>query len=382
MAAFTQNVTLNGVDPFTLGINTIQWFDARVQRASAFNPEPADSYTLNITLAGAAWRIEQFRLSEFNITTAINDSVGSGRRIEVLRLGDSGTTVNLLDTRIDYIRGFSTENNVINLGSQTTTSVELFNGNDRVVNGSGFTRSIATGDGNDTVVVGQGKVVNVSLDDGNDTLQTSGSGEIESLRAYGNVTVTMSGNSRIEQAFLNGPDVRVTMNDTARMFTLKTGEGTNRITTGNGFFETYHNFNGTNILNLGAGGTGQVLLSGSAGTQTVTSAGYLGSLQVFDNARATVTLNGSPRTGRSSSASCAPAGGTTLWCSAPGGRSSWTSARATTRCASWRWTRRAGWWCRAARGSIRSTSLGSRRRCRSICRRSARSRTSAGRTGR
>jgi hypothetical protein len=292
MAVFIQNVTLNGVDPFTLGVNTFQWFDAWVGRASVVNHSLRDSYSINITLTGTRWRIEHLRINDFNITTTINDSVGTGRRIEYLRLGDGGTTVNLIDTRVNYIRGFSDENNVINLGSQTTTSVELFDGNDRVVNGVGFTGSIATGSGDDTVIVGQGTVGYVMLGPGNDTLQMSGNGLILSLRTYGNVTVTMSDNSEIEQAHLTGADVRVTMTDNARIFTLKTGEGTNRITTGNGFFETYHNFNGTNILNLGAGGTGQVLLSGSAGTHTVTSAGFLGSLQVYDNARATVTLNG------------------------------------------------------------------------------------------
>lgn len=350
MANLIENVTLDGVTPATLTGTTFNWFGGIMPRMFGFNSNQGDTLTVNFFVTGAGWRIEHLRLSQFNVSANFVDVAGANGRIEYLRLGDGGSTVSLINTRIDYIRGFDTENNTITLGSQTTTAIALFNGNDEVTGGSGYTELISTGSGNDTVTGGSGGIGLARLGDGNDrfvagtgyvealragngddtvilgngarmglvhlgsgsdSLRLGGNGFaqsvisdgsanitlngdslIESLRAYDSATITLNGTATIQQAFLTGPQVRLTLNDSSRIFTLKTDQGVNRITTGDAWFESYYNFNGTNFLTIGTGGVGQITLAGSAANRhTVSADGWVGSLQVYDDVRVSVVLN-------------------------------------------------------------------------------------------
>ena len=106
------------------------------------------------------------------------------------------------------------------------------------------------------------------------------------------MNLTLNGDSRVVSATLGDGDDTITVNDTSRIFLLKMGQGTNTLTTAGGNLESIYSFSGVNTLNIGAGGAQQIVLSGDAGLQTVSSTGFIGSLQVYD-AQASFTLTGS-----------------------------------------------------------------------------------------
>ena len=314
MAVFVENATLDGVSPFTLMGREFNFDGAFLGYLSLFNPDAGNSYTFNLSLTGAPWTIATLRFSGFNMALNLTDANdGQERRIDYLRLGPGDNVIDVNATRIRHIQGFDTENNRIELGAGRVTSIELQNGNDTVVGGSGEIRSVGlgngddrftagtgwvafleTGSGNDRVTVGQdGRVGSVDLGSGNDIVTVSGNGRIESLRGFdGNKTITLSGDARIAQMQLGGGTNTVTLTDTARIFSLKMDSGSNVVTTGQGFLESFYSFDANNTLTFN-GGVGQVTLSAdSAVRHTIVANEFLGSLQVFDNARTTVTLAG------------------------------------------------------------------------------------------
>lgn len=318
MADFVQNLTFNGVNDFTLITRTYSWSEASFGSVEGYNPNSAvDNYLVNLTAAGS-WQLRSLTFGEAVGMTFTDTADGGTRRINFLRLGEDGANITLgAGTRIDYIRGWEFENNFLQLGVGRTSGINLFDGDDTVIGGSGSlgsvnlgggnnsftagtggTQSVKLEDGNDTVFVGTNAFINsAALGGGDDTVDMTGNGRMNSLEGFGGTkTVNLSGDARIGQVFLGDGDKTINIQDNARIFNMKLDGGTNTVTTGNGFMESIFTYNSNNTITIGAGGAGQLLFTGPNETpllHTVVANGFVGSIQVFGNARSVLTMNGS-----------------------------------------------------------------------------------------
>lgn len=181
-------------------------------------------------------------------------------------------------------------------GAGNVTSISLGGGNDRFTAGTGFVRSLDMGSGNDivTMLAANARVGDVSLGTGNDTVRLEGNARINSLTGEGNrKIITLRDNALIDQMTIFGGNKTITLSDNARVYQMKLDGGTNTVTTGSGFLESFFSFGATNTLTIN-GGAAQIAMFGPGETffdHRITANGFIGSLQICDNARATVTLN-------------------------------------------------------------------------------------------
>jgi hypothetical protein len=224
------------------------------------------------------------------LTTGSVQSAALGGGNNVLRVGDG-----FVGTVIAY-QG----NDTLNVDSGRIQTLSLGDGNNRVTVGSGNIDSLSTYDGNDTVTIGSGRIKQLNLGGGKNALTIGVNGEVGSATFYdGNNTVTLAAGAQINQMIAGGGGGvnTVTLNGDSRILTLKM-DGSNEafadntVTTGTGNIESFYSYKGNNTLNIGTGGIQQVVLSGDGGTHVVNATGFVGSLQVYDNANLTAVLNG------------------------------------------------------------------------------------------
>jgi hypothetical protein len=93
MTDFVQNVALDGVNDFTLATNTYAWSDVSFGAVSGFFPTiETDTYTINMTGSGS-WQLRAMTFNESTTITYADVNDGGVRRINFLRLGESGATL-------------------------------------------------------------------------------------------------------------------------------------------------------------------------------------------------------------------------------------------------------------------------------------------------
>ncbi len=320
MANIVRNIVLDGVTDFDAG-QVHSWSGGYLDFVGISNfPGDGNTYRYNFTMQGE-WQIRHLRLGEFGISSTFTDSNdGMARRIEWLRLGDGGSEVTLGDTRARYINAFDQESNKITLGTQRTTAVELYDGNDTVIGGSGRTTSIDLGGGNNRFTAGTGDVGSLIMGDGNDTLtmgdgahtglvhlgggtdrltmtgtahvdtlrdragattlRMSGDTRVESLKLQGgNKTLDLSGDATLEQAILLRADATISLAGNARVFSMKLDSGSFKLTSAAGHLESLYGYDALVDLKIGAGGVSQIALGGeTGGVQRISVNGWLGSL--------------------------------------------------------------------------------------------------------
>lgn len=204
-------------------------------------------------------------------------SVGVGGQVEVVNLGGGN---NFFRTTGDYVG-----------------AVHAYSGNDTLQFAAGSTDQAYAGAGNNIITVGTNyNLGSLRANEGNDSLTVSGGGHIgQASLGEGNNIITMRAGSQIDSLITSGNDT-ISLTGDARILQLKMDDGINRLTTQTGFMESIFSHNSQNTLNLGTGGAGQILFTGSATAQSITSAGWLGSLQIYAgsqiNVQATTVVTG------------------------------------------------------------------------------------------
>lgn len=328
----TYNATLNGVNSFVIQGRTYTWdnnnFLADIDGWLGSAPQ---SDTVNLTLSGS-WYVGAIRFPGNGLTNITDTNDGFDRTIDFLRLGDLGGTVKLTTTYVEMMTGAWNGAANITFGAAGAGGVRLGNGNDSVTTAAGFVDWLNLADGNNTIKIGSGGVDTIETRDGNDTftlvsnsfannvslgggtnkVTVGANAYIESYSGNGGSdSLTLQSGASIESVILGdgtnsltlaaGATVNsvtgwdgndsVTLNGDSRIFLLKLDGGNNTLTTADGNVESYYSYDGNNTLNIGTGGVQQIVLSG-VGTQKITAAGFIGSLQVYDESTTTAVLNG------------------------------------------------------------------------------------------
>ncbi|WP_102109259.1 calcium-binding protein [Oceaniglobus roseus] len=237
MAVFNRAFTFDGVTDLSIPQyrTSVNWDGGFASWVSFFEPTPANTHNLTINLVGADWYMQTLRFSgdsTMNVTLRDLDS-DAERRIQFVDLGDNAI-VDLSRTRIDVLRGFGHDYD-ISYGATNSDLVRL---------GGDGDRSLTLADG--------GRISTVQMDGGTSTIDLQGS---------------------------------------SRVFLMKLDFSVNNVTTGSGNLESFYAYESRNTLHFGTGGVSQVTLSGDGGLQRITSDGYLGALQIYDDNRAIVVLN-------------------------------------------------------------------------------------------
>ena len=142
-----QNITLNGVDPFTVFGNTYTWYNQGITAVYFGDDNATGANSLSLTLAGAPWKIghlDFYNTTAFGFNTVLTDTNdGVARRIDWLTLQDNGNaTITLYNTRVRYISGGDGGNVTLTLGGQPTTTVELWGTTNNVTLGSGQVQAV------------------------------------------------------------------------------------------------------------------------------------------------------------------------------------------------------------------------------------------------
>jgi Ca2+-binding RTX toxin-like protein len=313
-----------------------------VTLTSQTGPRPPDGTPPDGWPAGQEWpppwtvrTLEFATIRNALVAHIVDTDIPGDRLINDLRLSEGGGSVTLIRTEVVHIHGpgnagwgFPDADFRVTLGAAPTRSVELAGGDDVVITGTGFVRQIATGGGADRVAAGPGAVGLIDLGNGDNLLEAAGAGiaavvarggadrltagagawigsvslgagadsvtltddaRIESLRLSGRASLDLAGRAIVEQAYLDGPAVRVTLKDDARILQLRTGEGTTRLATEAGHLDSYTGAGGSHVLAIGRGGAGAITVSG-AGALDLAARGFVGMVQVPDAARARIDL--------------------------------------------------------------------------------------------
>lgn len=278
----TQNITLDGTTTVTEFGRTFIWGNHNLQMMNVYADTGAPSNLLNLTFAGAAWAIDSLTVSSatrLNVTiTEAND--GIGRYIESMRVINGDATISLSSSYIQSLR-------VGDPGLGSTLNLTIQDG------GAGVVRAY---DGNDSVTLGNAGIDFLSLGSGNNTVN-GGSVHIGTIRADGNNLINLSNGAEtirlgggtnavnltgdtVDSLYATGNDTISLFGD-ARILQLKMDQGVNILSTETGNIESIYAFHAQNTIVLGLGGAQQIVLSGSAAEQQVSSVGWLGSLQVY-----------------------------------------------------------------------------------------------------
>ena len=229
-------------------------------------------------------------------------SLGSGNNLFIGGSGDIGTIVAHGGNDTVVLQGSADAINLSSGNNKVTTGVGFvgaitYYGNDGDVDsvtvGTGGVRSIGLSDGKDTVTILAGANADqVQTQSNDDTVVLKANATIGSLDLGGdNNTLTLADGARITSVTAGNGNDTVTLNGSSRVFLLKVDGGDNIITTDTGNVESIYSYGGNNTLNIGLGGVQQIVLSGD-GTHHITSAGFIGSLQCYDNSTTTAVLNG------------------------------------------------------------------------------------------
>jgi Ca2+-binding RTX toxin-like protein len=330
MPTFNSTATLNGVNSFTLaGFNrTFNWDNRWGGYVSVGDADPANIHNVNLTFA-SNWDMSTMRFwgwQQSTINLNITDADASLRRITLLELPDDPVTMSLQGTRIDAIRGFGGSYD-LNLGGQRHGSVRLgeTEGTANRVQLGGEGRIEVLGVNNSVMRIDltqNARAFGIKLDEGTYQLNTA-NGFVESFASWqsnntlnigaggmGQLRISRDGNSGEGVQVINTQgyigSTSINSNNRVTMTTGNEGAGqirfirhdavdagsTNRLTTGNGFVESLHAFNASNIISIGAGGIGSIAINrnlASDGVQTITARGWIGSLNIEDNNRVTLT---------------------------------------------------------------------------------------------
>ncbi len=219
---------------------------------------PGDTHIVNdLDIGGRAQMVRIWRGN--------NDIAVTGR-IETLRIdeGISNDVAVAAGGRIDYMitNGFY---------DPVTDSFSARNVN--MIDVQGRIDHLRTWAAENTITVGSaGRIRSATLDDSLSTITFASGGYMEELSSSGDTSITLLGSGRIESF---------------RLF-----RGTQDVTTGTAWTDTYHSYLSTNTLNIGTGGMGNISLSDAIGAQSVTAAGFVNALRLTGDATATMTFNG------------------------------------------------------------------------------------------
>jgi len=226
MSSLITQIGLDGATDIALTTplsGRLDWTDDRFASLfDIFDPGPTN-HALQLDLVGQDWTLQTLRLSgEAPKSVTMTDlDAADGRRIEALYFEGASAVLELLSTRIDHIIGFG-ERYDLTLAPREMRTLMLFDADSRV-----------------------------TMPDG---------GRINLMQASGNNTVELLGDARI--------------------LSLKLDQGTNLVTTGTGFVESFAAFNAQTTLQIGPGGVGQIFLAGAGGRQVLTTEGFIGSIWV------------------------------------------------------------------------------------------------------
>ena len=203
-------------------------------------------------------------------------------RVEQIQVGDNNDRVSVgLGGEVEVVN-LSGGNNFFRTTGDYVGAVHAYSGHDTMQFAAGSTDQAYAGGGNNIITVGTDYFLgSLRANEGNDRLTVSSGGEIgQASLGEGNNTITMRAGSQIDSLIANGNET-ISLTGDARILQLKMDDGVNRLTTQTGFMESIFSHNSQNILNLGTGGAGQILFTGSATAQSITSAGWIGSLQIY-----------------------------------------------------------------------------------------------------
>ena len=278
----TQNIALDGSTSVSVFGRSFTWFDNNLQMMNVYAATGDANNTLNLTFAGSPWAVDSMT---FNSASWLNVNIteaddGIGRYIESMRAIKGNANIDLGASYIQNLR-------VGDPGLNSTLHLTLQDG------GAGVVRAYA---GDDTVTLGNASIEFLSLGSGSNTI-TGGSNFLGTIRAdvdnlislsngaevirlgSGNNIVNLTGGT-VDSLYANGNET-ISLFDDARILQLKMDEGVNILSTDTGNIESIYAYHAQNTILLDMGGAQQIVLSGSATEQSVSSVGWLGSLQVY-----------------------------------------------------------------------------------------------------
>lgn len=330
MPIFNDSAVLNGVNAFTLTSfgRTFNWDDRWIGYFSLGDNNPSNTYNLTLNLS-STWEMSTMRFWGYNQSTinlTINDLDASERHIGGIQLPDDSVTMTLLGTRTSIISGFGGDYNlnlgglrhgVVRLGDMEGTAnrvqlsgnggvetlmahgstlrvdlndnaraflIKLDEGTYRLNTANGFVESFASFDADNTMNIGNGGMGQLRIAR---ELATEG---VQQITSQGYIaTAQINGNNRVTMTLGDQGAGQLVFN----RFGQTDAGSTNVLTTGWGFVSSLDAFNSNNTLNIGGGGIGQILISrniAANGVQVINAEGWLGSLNVMDNNRVTLTL--------------------------------------------------------------------------------------------
>ncbi|MEL6620014.1 MAG: hypothetical protein AAFP16_14145, partial [Pseudomonadota bacterium] len=265
MVDIVVNATFDGINPVQNIGFTEPWSSGRINRYSVWDGDPANTLDFNGSLTGSDWRIRSMAVDNQAALDGIADSLtvtltdldsGGGRRIESLFIGGNAD-VDLLSTRIDWLRADSLGDHDINISNGGRIDYMSLGGDtNSVITGTNYVKFIEVWRGSADLTIGTGGAEAINLDNGNDAVVLNGF--VESTRTDGgNDTVTVNSDTNSIRTKEGADTLNVTasgrvnfasMGDDADTVDVNGGEITSLVT-GNGD-DTVTVINGGRITQL------------------------------------------------------------------------------------------------------------------------------------
>jgi Ca2+-binding RTX toxin-like protein len=276
MAIF--NALINGQADFSIFGNTVSWNGGNWIGWANFwaGDRPAPAHSVNVKLAGDDWHIEVLRFSgERPVTLNIEDDARNETSISYMLLGTTKASIALNETQVENISGERDHGAVsVSIAKHGFESIHLGDADNTITLRGDGGDTVRTGDGDDRLRVFDTSVRYADLEQGNNIVRITGEGQIQTLRAN------------------NGQNT-ITLEDDARVFLMKVDGSVNTISTADGNVESFYSYLSSNTMTIGTGGFQQMIMSGNDDlTQTITSRGFIGSLEIGTVGTARVTLLG------------------------------------------------------------------------------------------
>ncbi|SFQ75455.1 M10 family metallopeptidase C-terminal domain-containing protein [Donghicola eburneus] len=220
-------------------------------------------------------------------------TVNSGYVTSVASFRDSRNTIEINDGGIDQVT-LRTGTHTISVNESNIGGLTVYRDGATTLESTNSTiQQASLGSSDDSVTLDDAWLGTLRLREGDDSVMLTNTARLGTVSSSDFADITVKRDSRLNYVEIEG-DSEIDVQDTSQIYSIKAYRGDQLITADKGMIETIHGYDTNMTMSIGSGGVGQILLTGdSINAHDIHVDGWLGSLQIHNEAKVDLTLGAS-----------------------------------------------------------------------------------------
>lgn len=218
--------------------------------------------------------------------------IDNGGGVGLFDTGDDGDRLKITDGRVDFFDAGGGNDRLNSRNNGELGVIVMGNGSDRAQIRAGFTELLSLGAGNDRAWVRhEAEVGLLRSERGDSIIQVRDDARVEAMQNFnGFLNLRAFDTTMVGSLDTNNGDTRIRFFDDARVNSMKLDQGTHDIVTNGGFIESVAMWQSSSVMEIGAGGAGQVRMwADEEQTHDITFVGFVDTLRLGGTQTTTLT---------------------------------------------------------------------------------------------